>query len=43
MMPSEPNEWIGGKMKGFKTTDFEYANGKKVKAHTGVKLDCCGT
>ncbi|MBM2714687.1 DUF4150 domain-containing protein [Mesorhizobium caraganae] len=41
MMPSKPNEWIGSKMKGFKTTDFTYANGKKVKAHTGVTLDCC--
>ncbi|WP_192359180.1 DUF4150 domain-containing protein [Mesorhizobium mediterraneum] len=41
MMPSKPNTWIGGKIKGFKTTDFTYASGKKVKAHSGVTLSCC--
>jgi hypothetical protein len=40
MMPSAPNEWIGGKMKGFKTKDGKNKKGK-YKKHTGATLDCC--
>jgi len=41
MMPSKANDWIGPKLKGFHTTDYTYADGRKEKAHTGATLDCC--